>query len=77
LAFPALDGLSDGFEVYPVVDGFGGTSLEAHEVAMQRVIQAGAKPITWTALICELQRDWNRGDTVPGFSEILFAVEGN
>lgn len=77
MAFPALDALSDGFEVYPVVDAIGGTSLEAHEVAMQRVIQAGAKPITWTALICELQRDWNRKNTVPGFSEILFAVEGN
>lgn len=77
MAFPALDALEEGFDVYPVVDAIGGTSQEAHEVALKRVIQAGAKPITWTALICELQRDWNRKATVPGFSEILFAVEGH
>jgi nicotinamidase-related amidase len=77
LVFPALDALHDGYEVYPVVDAVAGTSLEAHRAGLERIVQAGAKPITWVQLICELQRDWLRGETVPGFAEILFAVEGN
>ncbi|MBW8854124.1 MAG: hydrolase [Bradyrhizobium sp.] len=76
LVHPALDALAEGFEVYPVVDAVGGTSRVAHEAGLQRLIQAGAKPTSWVQLICELQRDWNRPETVPGFSEILFAVEG-
>jgi nicotinamidase-related amidase len=77
LAFPALDALGEGFDVYPVVDAVGGTSLEAHETAISRIVQAGAQPITWVSLICELQRDWNRRTTVPGFVQTLFAVEGD
>jgi nicotinamidase-related amidase len=76
LLFPALDALQEGYEVYPVVDAVGGTSKEAHELAVERLIQAGARPASWVQVICELQRDWNRPATVPGFSEILFAVEG-
>jgi len=41
-----------------------------------RIIQAGAKPISWVQLICELQRDWLRKETVPEFANILFVVEG-
>jgi nicotinamidase-related amidase len=77
LAFPALDALRNGFEVYPVVDAVGGTSVEAHLAGLARVQQAGGQPVSWVSLICELQRDWNRKETVPGFSEILFAVEGH
>ena len=77
LVHPALDALRDGFEVYPVVDCVGGTSLEAHEAGLRRLEQAGGKPMSWVQLICELQRDWNRKATVPTFAEILFAVEGN
>jgi nicotinamidase-related amidase len=76
LAFPALDALSEGYDVYPVVDAVGGASREAHETAISRIVQAGARPITWVSLICELQRDWNRQATVPGFVQTLFAVEG-
>ena len=76
LLLPALDALHEGYEVYPVIDAVGGTSKEAHELAVERLIQAGAKPASWIQVICELQRDWNRRATVPGFSEILFAVEG-
>jgi nicotinamidase-related amidase len=76
LVHPALDALQEGFEVYPVVDCVGGTSLEAHQAGLQRLIQAGGKPISWVQLICELQRDWNRETTVPGFAEILFSVVG-
>ncbi len=77
LVFPALDALQEGFEVYPVVDAVGGTSEEAHRAGLQRMIQAGAKPVSWIQLACELQRDWNREETVPGFAEIVFAEVGH
>jgi nicotinamidase-related amidase len=77
LVHPALDAMQEGFEVYPVVDCVAGTSLEAHEAGPRRIEQAGGKPVGWVQLICELQRDWNRGATVPGFAEILFAIEGH
>jgi nicotinamidase-related amidase len=76
LTFPALDALREGYEVYPVVDAVGGTSLEAHRAALERIAQAGAKPIGWVQLLCELQRDWVRKETAAKFAEILFAVEG-
>jgi nicotinamidase-related amidase len=77
LVHPALDAIAEGFEVFPVVDCVGGTSLEAHKAGLRRLEQAGGKPTSWVQLICELQRDWNRKATVPGFSEILFAIEGH
>ena len=77
LVHPALDALAEGYEVYPVVDAVGGTSRTAHEAGLTRLVQAGAQPTSWVQLICELQRDWNRAETVPGFSEILFTVEGH
>lgn len=72
LTFPALDAMRGGYEVYPVVDAVGGTSVEAHRAAIERIVQAGAKPVTWVQLICELQRDWGRTETVEAFREILF-----
>ena len=77
LAFPTLDALAGGFEVYPVVDAVGGTSVEAHEAGLRRIVQAGAKPISWVSFACELQRDWNRTQTTKTFAQIVFAVEGN
>ena len=77
LVHPGLDALKEGFEVYPVIDAVGGTSLQAHQAGLLRLVQAGAQPTSWVQLICELQRDWNRQATVPGFSEILFTVEGH
>ena len=74
LTFPTLDALRDGFEVYPVVDAVGGTSPEAHNFGIERVTQAGAQPVTWVQLACELQRDWNRKKTAPAFADILFAT---
>ncbi|MDO1582753.1 hydrolase [Rhizobium oryzicola] len=74
LVFPALDALKEGFEVYPIVDAVAGTSHEAHAAGLDRILQAGAKPISWIQLACELQRDWAREATVPGFAEIVFAA---
>jgi nicotinamidase-related amidase len=71
MAFTALDALRDGYEVYPVVDAIGGTSPEAHRAGLERVVQAGAQPISWVSLACELQRDWARLETVPAIVEIV------
>ncbi len=43
--------------VYPVVDAIGGTSVEAHRAGLERVVQAGGRPISWVSLGAELQRD--------------------
>jgi nicotinamidase-related amidase len=72
LTFPTLDALIAGYEVYPVVDAVGGTSVEAHRAGLERIFQAGAKPVSWAQLLCELQRDWRRAETVKAFADILF-----
>jgi nicotinamidase-related amidase len=74
LTFPSLDAMKEGYEVYPVVDAVGGTSLEAHRAGLERIVQAGGHPIGWVSLLCELQRDWNREQTAKEFGELLFAV---
>lgn len=71
LTFPTIDAIKEGFEVYPVIDSIGGTSLKAHEAGLRRVEQAGAKPTSIPQLACELQRDWNRKETVPNFMKIM------
>jgi nicotinamidase-related amidase len=71
MAFTALDALRDGYEVYPVVDAIGGTSPESHRAGLERVAQAGAQPISWVSLACELQRDWARQETVAAVVEIV------
>jgi nicotinamidase-related amidase len=71
LAFTALDALREGYEVYPVVDAIGGTSVEAHRAGLERVTQAGGQPISWVSLACELQRDWARQATVAAVVEIV------
>ena len=76
LTFPALDALREGYEVYPVVDAVGGTSVEAHRAALERIVQAGAQPTSVVQLLCELQRDWARTETAQPVAEILFAREG-
>jgi nicotinamidase-related amidase len=74
LAFPTLDALRDGFEVYPVVDAVGGTSVEAHRNGLARIVQAGARPISWVGLAGELQRDWGRLDTVSDIVDIVLTT---
>jgi nicotinamidase-related amidase len=71
MAFPALDALRDGYEVYPVVDAIGGTSVEAHRAGLERVMQAGGQPVSWVSLACELQRDWARVETVADVIQIV------
>ena len=60
---PALSAIDQGFEVYVIADACGDVSTEAHERAMQRMVQAGAQPMTSVQYMLELQRDWARTDT--------------
>lgn len=71
VTFPTLDMLREGFEVFVVADACGDTSPEAHERAMQRMVQAGAVPVTALQVVFELQQDWARGATYDGVMEIL------
>jgi nicotinamidase-related amidase len=60
---PTLSALDQGFEVYVIADACGDVSVEAHERAVQRMIEAGARPITSVQYLLELQRDWARTAT--------------
>lgn len=71
VAFPVIDALQEGYDVYFVADAIGGVSNAAHEAAMQRMIQAGAKPISVIGFAGELQRDWGRGESAEKLRHIL------
>jgi nicotinamidase-related amidase len=60
----ALSAMLEGqYEIYMVADASGGTTIEAHEYAMQRMVQAGVVPMTWQQVLLEWQRDWSRKET--------------
>jgi len=65
LAFPTLDMLLEGYEIYPVIDAVGGVSAISHQVAVDRMVQAGARPLTALAFGFELMRNWARPDADP------------
>jgi nicotinamidase-related amidase len=71
LAFPAIQAMEAGYEVYAVADASGGTSQMAHDMAMQRVVQAGAVPMTWVQVLLEWQRDWARKETYDAVINIV------
>jgi nicotinamidase-related amidase len=60
-AIEAID--QGGYDIYMVADASGGTSLDAHKYAMDRMVQAGVVPVTWQQVLLEWQRDWARKDT--------------
>jgi nicotinamidase-related amidase len=69
--FPTLDMLAAGYEILVVADACGDTSPEAHERAIQRMVQAGAVPLTTLQFVFELQQDWGRTGTYNSVMEIL------
>lgn len=71
VAMPAIHAVGDGWDVTVVTDASGGTSVEAHEVAIQRMVAAGVNMMTWAAVASEWQRDWARTDTAALLSPIL------
>ena len=60
--------MADGYDVFFVTDASGGVSREAHDMGVLRMVQAGAVPITWIAVMSEWQRDWAREATVPAIA---------
>jgi len=71
LAMPVIQALGDGYDVYIVTDASGGVTAESHDMAIRRMIQAGAVPMTWMAVLSEWQRDWARESTLPGMVDVL------
>ena len=63
--------LEGDYEIYMVADASGGTSKEAHDYAMQRMIQAGVIPVTWQQVMLEWQRDWARKETYTAVMDIV------
>lgn len=76
LAQPAIHALGDGFDVYAVTDASGGVTPEAHDMAIRRIVAAGAQPITWLGMAGELQRDWARTERLGEVAQILFDHAG-
>jgi nicotinamidase-related amidase len=60
-----------GYEIYMVADASGGTTKEAHDYSMQRMIQAGVVPMTWQQVLLEWQRDWARKETYDATTTIV------
>jgi nicotinamidase-related amidase len=71
LAMPAIQAQGEGYEVYVVTDASGGVSVEAHDMAVRRMVMCGVVPMTWMAVASEWQRDWAREATVPALGEML------
>ena len=63
IAYPALSAMEEGYEVYFVADACGDVSVTAHDMAVRRMVQAGAVPMNWLQVLLELQRDWARQET--------------
>lgn len=76
IAGPALSAVEQGFEVYVIADASGDVSHEAHDRAMQRMIQAGVRPLTSLQYLLELQRDWARGETYDATTGIAIDHSG-
>jgi len=76
VAFSTIKALESGYTVYVVADACGGTTKIAHKTAMQRMIQAGAIPITWLQFLLELQRDWARQESSTEVSNIIMEHAG-
>ncbi|MDR7211863.1 hydrolase [Flavobacterium piscis] len=73
---PVLSAISDGYEVYVITDASGDVSKEAHDQAITRMVQVGAKPITSMQYLLELQRDWARGETYKAVTDLAVKYGG-
>ena len=76
LAMPAIHAMGEGYDVYVVTDASGGVSPESHDMAIRRLVAAGAQPITWIGMYGELQRDWARTEKQGEVAQILFDHAG-
>ena len=76
LAMPAIQALAEGYDVFVVTDASGGVTVEAHDMAVGRMVAAGAVPITWLAVLGEWQRDWAREKTAAGIAGVVLEHGG-
>jgi nicotinamidase-related amidase len=76
LAQPAIHAMGEGYDVYAVTDASGGVSPEAHDMAIRRLVAAGAQPITWLGMAGELQRDWARTERLGEVAQNLIDHAG-
>jgi nicotinamidase-related amidase len=73
----ALSAMLEGdYEIYMVADASGGTSKDAHDFAMQRMVQAGVVPVTWQQVLLEWQRDWAHRDSYDAVMKIVTEHSG-
>jgi nicotinamidase-related amidase len=71
VAFPTIQAIADGYEVYVVEDLCGDLDVRTHDAAMRRVEQVGAKPVTWIQVMLEWQRDWAQTETYDAVMDIV------
>ncbi|WP_189269314.1 hydrolase [Streptomyces fuscichromogenes] len=71
VVLPVLSAIAQGYEVYVVADASGGVTPQAHEHAIQRMVQSGATPVTWVQVLLELQRDWARAETYGAVMDVV------
>jgi nicotinamidase-related amidase len=76
VAMPAIQAAGEGWDVTAVTDASGGVSVEAHQVAIQRMVAAGVNMMTWLAVAAEWQRDWARMDTAVKLTETIVQHAG-
>ena len=76
LAMPTIQALGEDYDVFIVIDASGGTTAEAHDMAVRRMVQAGAVPMTWLAVLSEWQRDWAREETANALGPVLLDHAG-
>ena len=76
LAMPAIHAMGDRYDVYVVTDASGGVTAEAHDIAIRRLVAAGAQPMTWIGLAGELQRDWARPEHLAEVAQVLIDHAG-
>jgi nicotinamidase-related amidase len=68
---PVISAIAEGHEVYVITDGCGDVSKEGHTMAIERMVKAGATPITATQYVLELQRDWARSETYAAITNLF------
>ena len=76
VVMPAIQALGEGYDVFVVTDACGGVSVEAHDMAVRRMVQAGVVPINWLAVLGEWQRDWARERSAAGVAGVVLEHGG-
>lgn len=71
VAMPAIQAAAEGYDVFVVTDACGAVSVEAHDMAIRRMVQHGITPINWVAVASEWQRDWARTETAANMAGLM------